>query len=215
MIPLKDNIPSRSFPFITLILLLANVTVYIYQLTLGYAEDSFIWKYGAVAYSITTLEPVNPASTLFPWFTLLTAQFVHGSIWHLGGNMLFLWIFGDNVEDRLGHFHFLAFFLVCGVLSIIAQVIVNPDSAVPLIGASGAIAGVMGAYMVRFPRARILVYFYFTAVWAPALIFLGLWFIFQLIVAAPSLNQSGGVAYFAHVGGFVVGMILFKLMEKS
>ncbi len=215
MIPLKDNIPSRSFPFITVTLLLANIAVYVYQLTLGSAEEPFLWKYGAVASAITTLQPVNPASTLFPWFTLFTAQFVHGSIWHLGGNMLFLWIFGDNVEDRLGHFRFLIFFLVCGVLSIIAQVIVNTDSAVPLIGASGAIAGVMGAYMVRFPRARILVYFYFTAIWAPALLFLGLWFIFQLIVAAPSISQSGGVAYFAHIGGFVVGMILFKLMEKS
>lgn len=215
MIPLKDNIPSRTFPFITVLLLLVNIAVYIYQLLLGPEGELFLWKYGAVASSITTLEPVNPASTLFPWFTLLTAQFVHGSIWHLGGNMLFLWIFGDNVEDRLGHFRFLIFYLVCGMLSIVTQVIVNPHLAIPIIGASGAIAGVMGAYMVRFPRARILVYFFLTAVWAPALLFLGLWFVFQLIVAAPSVNQAGGVAYFAHIGGFVVGMILFKLMEKS
>jgi membrane associated rhomboid family serine protease len=215
MIPLKDNIPSRTFPFITVALLLANISVYVYQLLIGSAEELFLWKFGAVASAIPTLQPVNPASTLFPWLTLFTAQFVHGGILHLGGNMLFLWIFGDNVEDRLGHIRFLMFYLICGVLSILAQVIVNPGSTVPLIGASGAIAGVMGAYMVRFPRARILVYFYFTTVWAPALLFLGLWFIFQLIVAAPSIKQSGGVAYFAHIGGFVTGMILFKLMEKS
>jgi membrane associated rhomboid family serine protease len=219
MIPLKDNIPSRSFPFFTIGLLIANIVVYVYQLLLGPGEEFFLWKYGAVASAITTLQPVHPASTLFPWITLFTAQFIHGSFWHLGGNMLFLWIFGDNVEDRLGHLRFLFFYLICGVLSIIAQVIVSPNSAIPIIGASGAIAGVMGAYMVRFPRAKIMtlliIFFYIKIVWVPALLFLGFWFIFQLLVAAPSIGESGGVAYFAHIGGFVVGMILFKFMEKS
>jgi membrane associated rhomboid family serine protease len=219
MIPLKDNIPSRSFPFFTIGLLLANIVVYVYQLLLGPGEELYLWKYGAVASAITTLQPVHPASTLFPWLTLFTAQFVHGSFWHLGGNMLFLWIFGDNVEDRLGHLRFLFFYLICGVLSIITQVVVSPGSVVPIIGASGAIAGVMGAYMVRFPRAKIMtlliIFFYIKIVWVPALLFLGFWFIFQLLVAAPSIGESGGVAYFAHIGGFVVGMILFKFMEKS
>jgi membrane associated rhomboid family serine protease len=218
MIPLKDDIPSRSFPFVTIGLIIGNIVVYVYQLTLGSAEEVFIWKYGAVAQAITTVQSVHPASTLFPWLTLLTAQFVHGSIWHLGGNMLFLWIFGDNVEDRLGHLRYLFFYLICGIISVIAQVIVSPNAAVPIIGASGAIAGVMGAYIVRFPRARIMtlliIFFFIKIIWVPAIIFLGFWFIFQLLVAAPSIGESGGVAYFAHIGGFVVGMILFKFMEK-
>jgi membrane associated rhomboid family serine protease len=219
MIPLKDNIPSQRIPFITVGLIIGNIIVYIHQLMLGQAQELFIWKYGAVAQAITTFQPVHPASTLFPLFTLITAQFVHGSIWHLGGNMLFLWIFGDNVEDKLGHLRYFLFYLVCGILSIVTQVVVAPNATVPLVGASGAIAGVMGAYIVRFPRARIMtlliIFFFIRIVWIPALVFLGLWFIFQLLVAAPSVaDTSGGVAYFAHIGGFVAGMVLFKLLEK-
>ncbi len=220
MLPLKDDIPSRRYPFITVGLILLNVGVFAYQQLLGPFQTMFIWKFGAVARSIITFSPVHPDSNLFPPLTLITAQFLHGGFMHLGGNMLFLWIFGDNVEDRLGHLRFLFFYLCCGVLAILAQVIVSPNSEVPIIGASGAIAGVMGAYLIRFPRARIytliFVFFFVRIVSIPALVFLGFWFIFQLIVGAPSVGDSeGGVAYFAHIGGFLAGMVLFKILEKD
>jgi membrane associated rhomboid family serine protease len=183
-------------------------------------EELFIWKYAAVAKAITSFAPVHPASTIFPPLTLFTALFLHGSIWHVGGNMLFLWIFGDNVEDKLGHFRYLLFYLACGLLSIIIQIITNPAADVPLIGASGAIAGVMGAYIIRFPQAKIqtllIIIIFIRIVSIPAYVFLGLWFILQLLIGAPTLGTSGGgVAYFAHIGGFLVGMLLFKIMEKD
>lgn len=220
MIPLRDNIPSRRLPVINVSLIIANIVVFIYQQMLGPYEISFIWKYGAVARSIVTFEPIHPASTVFPPLTLVTAQFLHGGLAHIGGNMLFLWIFGDNIEDRLGHFRFLLFYLICGVISILAQVVVSPNSELPIIGASGAIAGVMGAYLIKFPYARIhtliFVFFFIRIVSLPALLFLGLWFIFQLLFGAPTIgDSSGGVAYFAHIGGFLAGMALFKIMEKD
>jgi len=220
MLPLKDDIPSRRIPLITVGLILLNVAVFVYQQMLGPFQESFIWKFGAVARSIVTFNPIHPDSTLFPPLTLVTAQFLHGGFMHLAGNMLFLWIFGDNVEDRLGHFRFLVFYVCCGILAVIAQVIISPGAEVPIIGASGAIAGVMGAYLIRFPHARIytliFVFFFVRIVSVPALVFLGFWFIFQLLVGAPSIGDSGGgVAYFAHIGGFLSGMVLFKILEKD
>jgi len=220
MIPLRDNIPSKTFPLVTIGIILANVVIFIYQLMLGTGEESFLWKYGAVAKAIISFQPVHPASTIPPILTLITAQFLHGSIWHLGGNMLFLWTFGDNVEDKLGHIKFIIFYLICGIISILAQVAVASSAMVPLIGASGAIAGVMGAYIVRFPQARIqtllIIFFFIRIVSIPAFVFLGLWFVFQLLVGAPTVgNTQSGVAYFAHIGGFLAGMLLFKFMEKE
>lgn len=219
MIPLRDDIPSRRFPFVTLILIIINVAVYLYQLSLGHGDTIFIWRYAVVPKAIFTLHQVHPASTIFPPLTLFTSQFLHGGFLHLGSNMLFLWIFGDNIEDKLGHFRFVLFYLVCGALSAVIQIVTFPKAEVPIIGASGAIAGVMGAYFLRFPYAKvqtlIIIFFFIRIIRVPAVVFLGFWFIFQVLLGAPTLGiAEGGVAYFAHIGGFVIGMILFKVMEK-
>jgi membrane associated rhomboid family serine protease len=219
MIPLRDDIPSRRFPFITIILIIINVAVYLYQLSLGHSVSIFVWKYAVVPKAIISLHGVHPASTIFPPLTLFTSQFLHGGFWHLGGNMLFLWIFGDNIEDKLGHLRFVLFYLACGVLSAVIQIVTSPRAEVPVIGASGAIAGVMGAYFLRFPHAKvqtlIIVFFFIRIIRVPAVVFLGFWFILQVLLGAPTLGiAEGGVAYFAHIGGFVIGMILFKVMEK-
>ncbi|OQX92371.1 MAG: rhomboid family intramembrane serine protease [candidate division Zixibacteria bacterium 4484_95] len=219
MLPLKDDIPSRRFPFVTVVLIVINVAVYFYQLSLGHANSLFIWKYAVVPKAITSLHQLHPNSTIFPPLTLLTSQFLHGGFLHLGSNMLFLWIFGDNIEDKLGHLRFVLFYLACGAISAVIQIATFPGAEVPIIGASGAIAGVMGAYFLRFPYARvqtlIIIFFFIRIIRIPAVVFLGFWFIFQMLLGIPTLGVAeGGVAYFAHIGGFVVGMILFKLMEK-
>ena len=219
MIPLRVENPSARFPFVTIILIMANIAVYTYQLSLGSSEQLFIWKYGAIAKSLTSFVPVHPASTLFPPLTLITSMFLHGSIWHLVGNMLFFWVFGENIEDKLGHFKFIIFYFLCGAASIIIQIVTMPSAELPIIGASGAIAGVMGAYFLRFPRTRvitlIIVIFFIRIVRIPAVVFLGLWLIFQILIGAPTLGSTqGGVAYFAHIGGFICGMIFFAVLEK-
>ncbi|MCD6161606.1 MAG: rhomboid family intramembrane serine protease [candidate division Zixibacteria bacterium] len=219
MIPLRVENPSSKFPFITIIIILSNVAVYTYQLSLGSSEQLFIWKYGAIAKSLTSFVPVHPASTLFPPLTLITSMFLHGSILHLAGNMLFFWVFGENIEDKLGHIKFIIFYLLCGVASLIVQVVSMPSAELPIIGASGAIAGIMGAYFLRFPRTKVItlivVIFIIRTVKIPAVVFLGFWFIFQILVGAPTLGSTGGgVAYFAHIGGFVSGMIFFAILEK-
>ncbi len=219
MIPLRVENPSARFPFVTMIIISLNIVVFTYQLSLGTSEDIFIWKYSAVAKTLTTFIPVNSASTLFPPLTLITSLFLHGDSLHLLGNMLFLWVFAGNVEDKLGYIRFLLFYILCGILSTAAQVATAPSSAFPMLGASGAIAGVMGAYFLRFPRTRvrtlIIVFFFIRVVRLPALLFLGIWFIFQILVGAPTIGSAqGGVAYFAHIGGFLCGIILFNVMEK-
>lgn len=219
MLPLRVENPSHRFPLVTALVVLANVAVYAYQLSLGPLGENFIWKYAAVPASLLTLQPIHPAATLFPPLTVLTSMFLHGGLWHLLGNLLFLWVFSRNVEDKLGHLRYPVFYLLCGTLSVLIQAATNPQSTLPIIGASGAIAGVMGAYFLRFPWTRVLtlvIFFYFIrVVRVPALVYLGLWFTFQLLVGAPTLGSThGGVAYFAHIGGFVSGMVLFKVMEK-
>lgn len=219
MLPLRDDNPSSRFPLVTILLIATNVVVFIYQITLGQAEQAFIWKFAVVPKSIMTLQPVNQLSTSFPPLTLITSQFLHGGFLHLAGNMLFLWIFGDNVEAKLGYIRYIFFYLSCGVISALAQVLTAPDTVIPLLGASGAIAGVMGAYFVRFPRARIqtllFFVFIFRIVYLPAIVFLGIWLIFQIVAGTPAYGSAeSGVAYFAHIGGFFAGMLLFKILEK-
>jgi membrane associated rhomboid family serine protease len=219
MIPLKDDNPSGHFPFATSLIILLNLVVFIYQFTLGQGAQDFIWKYAVVAKTLTTFTPVHPASTLFPPLTLITSQFLHGGLVHILFNLLFLWVFGDNIEAKLGFIRFIIFYLVCGILSGIIQVITFPNTAMPLIGASGAIAGVMGAYFLRFPRARVhtllFAFIFIRVVRIPAIVFLGIWLIFQILAGAPTLGaDEGGVAYFAHIGGFFCGMILFKIWGK-
>ena len=210
MIPLYDVIPSRTLPVVTVALILLNALVFLFELSLGSAVDLLLLTYGLV-----------PAD--FSLFTLFTSMFLHGGFTHVGGNMLFLWIFGDNVEDRMGHGRFLVFYLLCGAAAALAQTLMQPASLVPMIGASGAVAGVMGAYFVLYPHSRIvtLVFFYFVEV--PAILFLGLWFFMQFVsgvgsIAAASDVAAGGIAFWAHVAGFaagVAGVFLFKQPERQ
>ena len=201
MIPLRDVIPSRTTPYATITLIVLNTVVFLYQLTLGEQVNDFILYFGLL-----------PAA--FSWVAVFTSMFVHGGFLHVGGNMLYLWIFGDNVEDRVGHGRFLVFYLLCGVAAALAQTIINPDSVVPMVGASGAIAGVMGAYFVLYPHSRVLTlipWWFLQIVELPAIALLGFWFLMQLfsagaIAVTANTHGGGGVAFAAHVVGFVAGM---------
>ena len=215
MIPLRDIIPSRTTPYVTISLISLNVLVFLYELSLGRAVDAFTLYFGLV-----------PAA--FSWVTVFTSMFLHGGILHVAGNMLYLWIFGDNVEDRMGHGRFLVFYLLCGVAAALAQTITAPDSVVPMVGASGAIAGVMGAYFVLYPKSRIVtlipLFFFFQVIEVPAILFLGIWFVMQFLSGVGSIvttaggGSAGGVAFWAHVAGFVAGIsgvIVFRRPERQ
>ncbi len=217
MIPIRDDIPSNKFPLFTISLIIVNVGLFVYQISLGPAAEQFIWKYAVVAKSLVTFQPVSTVSTLPPPLTLITSQFLHGDIYHLAANMLFLWVFADNIEAELGHFKFILFYLVCGMIAALVQVVSYPGSTIPMIGASGAISGVMGAYFIRFPRANVVAWlFLFFTIRLPAVIYLGLWLVLQIVAGVPTYGGTGdGVAYFAHIGGFVGGMVLFKIWKKS
>jgi membrane associated rhomboid family serine protease len=214
VIPLKNDIRAEHFPTFTLALILADVFAFIWQLSVG--PDQSIAFYGAVPRAIVQGGTHNGIPV---WFTLVTAMFLHGGFLHLAGNMLFLWIFGGNVEDRLGHFGFLIFYLSCGLLAGFAQVLAAPTSPIPMIGASGAIAGVLGAYFMLFPRSRVLTLFWFLfwvrLVYVPAVFFLGVWFLMQLLSLPQGVggvaSTAGGVAFAAHVGGFIAGLLLVRL----
>jgi len=208
MIPIKDDIPSRTYPFVTVALIAVNAAVFIYQLTLGMSGvESFILRTAAVPVEIMNLSDIGPAAIVPLPFTLITAMFVHGGLLHLGGNMLFLWIFGDNVEDTLGHFVYFIFYVAAGVLASMAHILLEPGSASPMVGASGAIAGVLGAYFLFFPKAQIntlvILPLYISMVRLPALFFLGFWFLLQILNSG--VSSAGGVAWYAHIGGFVAG----------
>jgi membrane associated rhomboid family serine protease len=213
VIPISDRLPTRRFPIMTILLIVANVVIFGFELLLemlGLLEP-FIYAFGVVPYRV--LHQFD-ALTAFSFFS---SMFLHGGFLHLAGNMLYLWIFGNNVEDALGHFRFLIFYFLCGVLASLAQVLASVNSTIPGIGASGAIAGVLGAYLVLFPRARIITLIplgIFTQLAElPAVIVLGFWFILQLFngVLALGLPSAGGVAWFAHIGGFVAGWLLVRL----
>jgi rhomboid family protein len=201
MFPVSDVIPSRTVPFVTVGLIVVNVLVFLYEVSLAPVElQTFMGTYAVI-----------PA--WFWWPSLVTSQFLHGGWMHIIWNMVYLWIFGDNVEDRLGHAGFLLFYLGAGAAAGLLQVLFNPFSSVPMVGASGAIAGVMGAYFVLYPQSRVLtaifIVFFFDLVEIPAVFFLGIWFLMQLLSGVGSLGASnaagGGTAFWAHIGGFVVG----------
>src|SRR5215475_539223 len=222
MIPFRDNIPSRTFPVINTLLIAANVLVFFYELSLGRGLDRFIMRYGVVPTAVFAWPHSNlPLTALIVPF--LTSMFLHGGWLHLIGNMWYLWIFGDNVEDRLGHFTFLLFYLLCGFGAGIVHTILNYNTVVPSIGASGAIAGVLGAYVVSYPGARVLtlvpIFIFIQFIEIPALIVLGFWFIMQFFYGAAALASAtantGGVAWWAHVGGFLIGMILVGLFPRK
>ena len=238
MFPLKDNIPTDRFPAVTVTIIVINVLMFFLfqgaRLAFGASavDDCNVIGYGAIPYEITHPgDQVVPAGAtaacdrgelLNPtWLTVFTSMFMHGGFLHIAGNMLFLWIFGNNVEDSMGRVRFVLFYLLGGLVAIAAQTAVDPDSTIPTIGASGAVAGVLGGYILLYPRARVVtiifIIFFFTIMELPALLVLGLWFVLQVISgAADSFNpagEGGGVAYFAHIGGFVFGLLAIKLFS--
>ena len=211
MIPLRDENPSRTIPWVTFLLIGTNVAVFLYEFSLPpRALESLVLRFGAIPAAVFSGTRVIPGHSPLPYLTLLTSMFLHGGIMHLAGNMLYLWIFGDNVEDRMGPVRFLIFYLMCGVAAAAIQIAVRPQSTAPLVGASGAIAGVLGAYALLFPGARIqtlvFLFIFVRMIELPALFVLGAWFLMQLLSAPAS--QGAGVAFFAHIGGFLTGMIL-------
>src|SRR5579872_5061625 len=208
MFPIRDTQPSYSRPIVTVIIILINVAVFLHEITLDeYSRNSLIAHYGLV--------PRH-----FHFSAILTSMFLHGGWMHIIGNMWFLWIFGDNVEDALGHAKYLVFYLLCGIAAGLAQTLLSVGSRVPMIGASGAIAGVMGAYLIKFPHSRIVtlvfIFFFITTIEVPAVLMLLYWFFIQLVSGVETVGYAhlsqGGTAFFAHVGGFVAGMILVGVM---
>jgi len=216
LIPLKDNNPSRTYPAVNITLLLANVVVFLYQLALPPNDQKlFILSNATIPAHITAFlgGHVGFEAAFLP---LLTSMFLHSGFLHLAGNMLFLWIFGDNVEDAFGHLPYLFFYLACGIGAELLHVLFNFDSAIPALGASGAISGVMGAYMVLYPRERILTLVFIFVVPIPAVFILGYWFLLQFLAGIDALGTSakGGVAVWAHVGGFLLGVLLTQLVRR-
>jgi len=213
MIPLRDNIPSRTRPWVNYLLVFLNVGVFLYEIALLNAGllEKFILRWGFAPSSFLG----NPLAKI-P--TLFSAMFLHGGVTHLGGNMLYLWIFGDNVEDWYGHWRYLIFYLLCGLAASFGQMTTNIHSTMPTIGASGAIAGVLGSYFLLYPNARVLTLipfgFFMRVVEIPAFFFLGFWFIMQMMSGTLSLgSQTGGVAWWAHIGGFLAGVGLLLIFR--
>jgi membrane associated rhomboid family serine protease len=253
VIPIKDNIPTDRFPVVTVVLIIANVIVYLLAIRHGGSffsgpDTHEVLKYGAIPRALThggvhcaQVAPVSdpqaaellcnsrelaangipPENTLPSWQTVFSSMFMHASFLHIAGNMLFLWIFGNNVEDSMGPVKFILFYLLGGIAALALQVAVAPNSTAPTIGASGAIAGVLGGYIRLYPKARVLTFvfiiFFFTVIELPALVMLGIWFIEQAVFGAvglthPTGGTGGGVAYFAHVGGFIFGYVVIGLL---
>jgi membrane associated rhomboid family serine protease len=253
--PIKDDIPTRRFPILTVLIILINVVVYFGfehgGLGLGATGEKRVVEYGAIPYELTHPgKKCGPAQTpngqIVPicqgqrgvpralatraaqntppaWVTVFTAMFMHGGLLHIAGNMLFLWIFGNNVEDSMGRPRFVLFYLVGGIAALAAQTAIGPNAAVPTVGASGAIAAVLGGYALLYPRARVItvvfIILFFTILELPALLVLGAWFLLQVLYGASDLAQplgsSGGVAYFAHIGGFLFGLGIIRLFANQ
>jgi membrane associated rhomboid family serine protease len=216
MLPLSDHNPRETTPFINYILVAANVLMFFWELSFGPDIERALYAFAFVPARFWASPDVVVNAV-----RILISMFLHGGWVHLGGNMLYLWIFGDNIEDRLGHARYVVFYIACGVIATMTHAVMNPGSRLPSIGASGAIAGVLGAYLVLFPRAQVTtlipIFVFITVREIPAVIVLGLWFVLQLFVGAasigvPEAQNAGGVAYFAHIGGFVAGMLLVVVM---
>jgi membrane associated rhomboid family serine protease len=207
MFPLKDTQPSYTRPVVTIAIIVVNLLIFLFEFSLGAETRGELIEYYGLVPDHLRLS------------SILTSMFLHGGWMHVLGNMWFLWIFGDNIEDLLGHTKFLLFYLLCGTAAAAGQVIASPYSTVPMVGASGAIAGVMGAYLIKFPRSRILAVVFFFIIEIPAPIMLAYWFVIQLFNGLGSIARThvseGGVAFFAHVGGFLAGMLLIKIMRTN
>jgi membrane associated rhomboid family serine protease len=221
MIPLRDRNPSHRIPIVNITIIAVNIVVFLYELSLGPELEQFFDRFGVVPYSfITALNSVDlGVSTFLPLFS---SMFLHGGWLHLGGNMLYLWVFGDNVEDKLGHGRYIIFYLLTGIAASVAHIVIDPTSHVPTVGASGAISGILGAYLLMFPGARVVtlipVFVFLQVAELPALIVLGMWFLLQFFNGLVSLGYEtagmGGVAWWAHIGGFVAGLLLVKPFRK-
>jgi membrane associated rhomboid family serine protease len=218
MIPLRDDIPSRKYPFINTLLIAINIAVFLWEITLpSYIRENIFFKFGVLPYRF-----YNPNLLPSAILSLFTSMFLHGGWSHIVGNMIYLYIFGDNVEDAMGHFRYLLFYIISGIVAGLVQVLFSVNPYIPAIGASGAIAGVLGAYIRLYPGARILTIalfgFFIDFIYIPAFIYLGLWFILQLFSGFFSLiflDLSGGIAWWAHIGGFVFGFLISKYFRKK
>ena len=219
MIPINDENPTYSTPIVVYALITINVIVFLYEMSLGSGLDGFFQLYAVIPQQLSASFDGTPLDQPVPELaTLITSQFLHGDLIHIGGNMLFLWTFGDNIEHDLGHVKFLFFYLLCGVLAGLTHWFFGMQSAAPTIGASGAIAGVMGAYLIKYPKAKIVTFLPLFIIWTtvriPAVFFLGFWFVQQAISSVGSLGmpEASGVAYWAHAGGFIFGAILGPML---
>lgn len=218
MIPIKDRNPTELFPLVTILLIAANIAVFVYQLSRGTSGFERFTTGFAVVPTALLSAPFSPAQHT----SIFASIFLHGGLLHIAGNMLFLWIFGNNIEDYFGHFKFLAFYLVCGAAATLTHVFTHPHSSVPMIGASGAISGVLGAYFLLFPRARVItlvpIFFFLYIMEIPAYFFLGVYIVLQFLNGLPSLaagsHATQGVAWFAHIGGFASGIIFLLVFRK-
>jgi len=206
MIPLRDDNPTESFPWVTIGLIIINCSVFLYQLSLGpHGMQKLILQAGAIPYEIFHFKDIYPVTPIPVPMTLMSAMFMHGGFMHIIGNMLYLWIFGDNIEDAIGHVRFILFYLACGIVAGMLHILSDINSTIPMIGASGAVAGILGAYFILYPRAKVLTLiifiFFIRTIRIPAVIVLGFWFILQVLNA----GGGGGIAWYAHIGGFIAG----------
>lgn len=232
MIPLRDDNPTRTFPVVTITLIVLNVLAFLYQYSIGLDASAYLFglipaelsQHVDVAYGGrgTDLPPGVGVYNLNPaWLTIFTSMFMHGSFMHILGNMWYLWIFGNNIEDAMGKGRFIAFYLLSGIAAAGLQIVLGPGSQIPMVGASGAIAGVLGAYLLMYPGSRVLCIIPLVVVWftreLPAWVVLGFWFVLQLLngLGALGMEQSGGVAYAAHVGGFIFGLVFGRVMGQA
>jgi membrane associated rhomboid family serine protease len=214
VIPYKDDNPTSTVPYVTVGIIVLNMLVFLYEISSPPGMEKIAYTYGAIPQYILTFDKVQP---IHPALTIFSAMFMHGGIFHIAGNMLYLWIFGNNIEDKMGHIRFIVFYLFCGITAAYAHAITDPHSHVPMIGASGAISGVIGAYLLLFPRAMVhtLIFlgFFVTVVKIPALIVIGFWVFIQFVngLISSGIAREGGVAWFAHIGGFLAGLLTIKL----
>jgi membrane associated rhomboid family serine protease len=220
--PLKDENPTKRFAYVTLLLIILNCLIFFVHVVGGrYYRSLMAAKFGVVSFEIMNGADINPKLLggmypISPYITLITSQFLHGSFWHLLGNMWFLWIFGNNMEDIMGRGRFIIFYLLGGIAAALLQVVLTADSTVPMIGASGAVSAVLGAYVLKYPRARVrtllFIFIFVTIINVPAITFIGIWFFLQVLnsLAGP----LSGVAWFAHIGGFLFGLVFLKVFEK-
>ncbi len=222
-IPLKDDNPTSRVPYVTIIFIVLNTAVFLYQLFSSQGLQYFVYKMGVIPYeishfralSLVMMETREPLARLSPPLTLGVSMFMHGGIFHLVFNMLYLWIFGNNIEDFLGPIRFIVFYFFSGLGASLTHIIFHPNSQVPMIGASGAIAGVLGAYLILYPKARVLtlvfLFFFIRIIAIPAAFVLGIWILIQVL----NIGAGGGVAWFAHLGGFLTGIALIKVFTKK